>query len=183
MEIGQSSLHQSSISSRKHLKNSIYSSIRKVRRFLQNLRSWYLSRLRLRYGCRSPSLCRGLSSGLKSPLLTASGGVIAFVAAKLSSMADQSGLICLLIVWQTSEKKKHIILSLEMKRKYSKRKTQPVDKLGCKKLPVGNLFRISSEGLRTGQWPGLEAVLHMSRIEFEFRPTELIQTPVFIPVD
>lgn len=59
-----------------------------------------------------------------------------------------------------------------MKRKYSKRKTQPVDKLGCKKRPVGNLFRISSEGLRPGQWPSLEAVLHMSRIEFEFRPTE-----------
>ena len=59
-----------------------------------------------------------------------------------------------------------------MKRKYFKRKTQPVDKLGCNKLPVGNLFGISSEGLRPGQWPGREAVLHMSRIEFEFRPTE-----------
>ena len=64
-----------------------------------------------------------------------------------------------------------------MKRKYYKRKTQPVEKLGCKKRPVGNLFRISSE------WPSLEAVLHMSRIEFEFTRTELIQTPVFIPAD
>lgn len=151
MEIGQSSLHQSSISSRKHLKNSIYSSIRKVRGFLQSLRSWCLSRLRMRYGCRSPTLCRGLSSGLKSQLLTASWGVIAFVAAKLSSMVDQSGLICCCETnkWET----KHIILSLEMKRKYSKRKTQPVDKLGCKKRPVGNLFLISSEHYGQGNGP------------------------------
>ena len=29
--------------------------------------------------------------------------------------------------------------------------------------------------------PGSDAVLHMSRIEFEFRPAELIQTPILIP--
>ena len=140
MEIGQSSLHQSSISSRKHLKNSIYSSIRKVRRFLQSLRSWYLSRLRLRYGCRSPTLCRGLSSGLKSQLLTASWGVVAFVAAKLSTMADQSGLICLLIVTQTSEKQNTSFYRWKWNENTLKEKHNPSINWEVKNFQYGTCF-------------------------------------------
>ena len=157
MEIGQSSLHQSSISSRKHLKNSIYSLIRKVRRFsrvsvvgISPVCDWDMDVDRPLY-VGAPARGRGLSSGLKSQLLTASWGVTAFVATKLSSMADQSGLICLLWDKQVRNKTHHFIL--EMKRKYSKRKTQPVDKLGCKKRPEGNLFRISSEHYGQGNGP------------------------------
>ena len=155
MEIGQSSLHQSSISSRKHLKNSIYSSVRKVRRFLQSLRSWYLSRLRLRYGCRSPTLRRGLSSGLKSQLRTASWarGVIAFVAAKLSSMADQSGLICLLIVRQTSEKQNTSFYRWKWNENTLKEKHNPSLNWDVKNVQWGTCFVYQAKVYGQGNGP------------------------------